>query len=155
MGSKVGAAERALLRGMPVAIAPAADPQVLRKLIEGQDIGTIFLPVGAKLASRKYWIAHTLKMRGSLVIDAGAAEAVCRRKRSLLPAGVTAVRGRFRAGDAVSIEGEGGEELARGLVRYDARDVRRLLGARSEVIEATVGHYVGDELVHRDDLVVL
>jgi glutamate 5-kinase len=73
----------------------------------------------------------------------------------LLPAGITGVKGRFRAGDAVSIERSDGQQLARGLSRYDARDVRRLLGARSEEIEARVGHYDGDEIVHRDDLVVM
>jgi glutamate 5-kinase len=155
MASKVGAAERALQRGLPVAIAAAAEPNVLTRLIDGEDVGTLFLPAGAKLASRKYWIAYTLKMRGSLIVDPGAVVALVEHKRSLLPAGITAVRGRFRAGDAVSIESADGAVLARGLTRYDARDVRRLLGARSEQIETRVGHYDGDEIVHRDDLVVL
>jgi glutamate 5-kinase len=155
MASKVGAAERALSRGLPVAIAGAAEPDVLRRLIDGDDVGTLFLPAGAKLASRKHWIAYTLKMRGSLVVDAGAERALAEHKRSLLPAGITAVRGRFRAGDAVSIERPDGTAFARGLVRYDARDVRRLLGARSDEIESRLGHHDGDEIVHRDDLVVL
>jgi glutamate 5-kinase len=94
-------------------------------------------------------------MRGTLVVDAGACRALIEHKRSLLPAGITALRGRFRAGDAVSIESSDGTPLARGLVRYDARDVRRLLGARSEEIQGRLGHYEGDEIVHRDDLVVL
>lgn len=155
MASKLAAAERALQRGIPVAIAAAADGGVLRRIVDGEDVGTLFLPAGAKLASRKYWIAYTLKMRGTLVVDDGAARAVVEQKRSLLPAGITAVRGRFHAGDAVSIEKPDGAEVGRGLVRYDARDVRRLLGARSEDIEQTLGHYAGDEIVHRDDLVVL
>jgi glutamate 5-kinase len=94
-------------------------------------------------------------MRGTLVIDDGAVRALVERKRSLLPAGITAVRGRFRTGDAVSIERADGHELARGLVRYDARDVEQLRGARSGEIESRLGHYGGDEIVHRDDLVVL
>jgi glutamate 5-kinase len=155
MASKVGAAERALQRGIPVMIAGAAEPAVLRRIVDGDDVGTLFLPVGAKLASRKYWIAYTLKMRGALVVDDGAARALVDSKRSLLPAGITAVRGRFRAGDAVTIEKLDGTQLARGLVRYDARDVRRLLGARSDEIATRLGHYEGDEIVHRDDLVVL
>jgi glutamate 5-kinase len=155
MASKLGAAERALQRGLPVAIAAAAEPQILIRIVDGEDVGTLFLPAGSKLASRKYWIAYTLKMRGALIVDDGAARALCEHKRSLLPAGITAVRGRFRAGDAVSIERLDGTQLARGLCRYDARDVRRLLGARSEDIEQRVGHYEGDEIVHRDDLVVL
>jgi glutamate 5-kinase len=155
MASKVGAAERALQHGLPVAIAAASEAGVLQRLVDGEDVGTLFLPAGSRLASRKYWIAYTLKMRGTLVVDAGAVRALVEQKRSLLPAGITGVRGRFRAGDAVGIENPGGEQLARGLVRYDARDVRRLLGARSDEIEARVGHYDGDEIVHRDDLVVL
>jgi glutamate 5-kinase len=155
MASKVGAAERALQRGLPVAIAAAAERDVLRRLIDGDDVGTLFLPAGAKLASRKHWIAYTLKMRGSLVVDPGAERALAEHKRSLLPAGITAVRGRFRAGDAVSIERPDGTAFARGLVRYDARDVRRLLGARSDEIASRLGHHNGDEIVHRDDLVVL
>ncbi len=155
MASKVGAAERALQRGLPVAIAPAADKQVLTRLLEGEDVGTVFLPAGASMASRKYWIAYTLKMSGTLVIDDGAARALIERKRSLLPIGITAVRGQFRTGEAVSIERADGSEVARGLARYDARDVDKLVGARSEEIEQRLGHYGGDEIVHRDDLVVL
>jgi glutamate 5-kinase len=155
MASKVAAAERALQRGIPVAVAAAADPDVLRRILDGEDVGTLFLPAGARLASRKHWIAYTLKVSGALIVDDGAARALTESKRSLLPAGITAVRGRFRAGDAVSIERVDGTQLGRGLVRYDARDVRQLLGARSDEIEARVGHYEGDEIVHRDDLVVL
>jgi glutamate 5-kinase len=155
MASKMTAATRALLRGLPVVIAQAADSAVLTRIVDGEDVGTLFLPAGAKLASRKYWIAYTLKMRGTLVVDEGAVRALVQHKRSLLPAGVTAVRGRFRTGDAVSIERPDGAVFARGLSRYDARDVRKLLGARSGEIETRVGHYQGDEVVHRDDLVLL
>jgi glutamate 5-kinase len=155
MASKVSAARQACQVGLPVVIAPARNPAVLRKVATGDDVGTLFLPAGAALASRKYWIAYTLKMRGALVVDAGAMRALIEHKRSLLPAGVQAVRGAFRAGDAVSIESSDGRELARGLARYDARDVERLLGARSEHIEERLGFHHGDEIVHRDDLVVL
>jgi glutamate 5-kinase len=155
MGSKIAAARQACQVGLPVVIAPARDSGVLRKVVTGEDVGTLFLPAGAAMASRKYWIAFTLKMRGTLVVDAGAIRALTEHKRSLLPAGVVAVRGTFRAGDAVSIAADDGRELARGLTRYDARDVERLLGARSEHIEELLGFHHGDEIVHRDDLVVL
>jgi glutamate 5-kinase len=155
MGSKVSAARRACQAGVPVVIAPAKDPDVLRKVMSGEDFGTLFLPAGATLASRKYWIAYTLKMRGALVVDAGAHRALLEQNRSLLPAGITEVRGTFRAGEAVSIVAIDGQELARGLSRYDARDVEKLKGARSEHIEARLGFSNGDEIVHRDDLVVL
>jgi glutamate 5-kinase len=128
---------------------------VLPSLVAGADVGTLFLPVGARLASRKHWIAFTLKARGTLVVDEGAARALAEHKRSLLPAGITEVRGSFHAGDAVAIERADGSAVARGLVRYDAADVRRLAGARSGEIAGRVGHYAGDEVVHRDDLVVV
>jgi glutamate 5-kinase len=155
MGSKVAAARRACQVGVPVVIGPARDPEVLPKVVRGEDFGTLFLPAGASLASRKYWIAYTLKMRGTLVVDAGARRALLEQNRSLLPAGITEVRGTFRAGEAVSIVALDGQELARGLARYDARDVEKLRGARSEHIEARLGFSNGDEIVHRDDLVVL
>jgi glutamate 5-kinase len=155
MASKVGAARRACQVGVPVVIGPARDPEVLRKIATGDDCGTLFLPAGTALASRKYWIAYTLKMAGTLVVDGGAERALTEANRSLLPAGIVSVNGTFRAGDAVSIVGTDGRELARGLTRYDARDVQKLLGARSEQIEKRLGFYCGDEIVHRDDLVVL
>lgn len=155
MASKVGAAQRACQVGLPVVIGPARDPDVLSKIAQGQDVGTLFLPAGAALASRKYWIAYTLKMRGTLVVDDGAVRALCEHKRSLLPAGVVEVRGDFRAGDAVSVHSRDGRELARGLARYDARDVQRLQGVRSEGIAQALGYHHGDEIIHRDDLVVI
>jgi glutamate 5-kinase len=136
-------------------IAAAAESDVLERITAGEDVGTLFLPKGARLASRKHWIAYTLKLRGTLTVDEGAVRALVQRKTSLLPAGITAVKGRFGAGDAVAIECPDGKPLGRGLSRYDARDVRKLLGARSDEIEARLGHYAGDEVVHRDDLVVL
>jgi glutamate 5-kinase len=155
MGSKIGAARRALARGVPVVIAPARRDGVLKSLIDGEDVGTLFLPAGATLASRDYWIAHTLKIRGSLTVDAGAVRALTERNSSLLPAGVVASEGDYRAGDAIRIRSADGRELARGLVRYDSRDVERLYGARSDQILVRLGHYLGDEIVHRDDLVML
>jgi glutamate 5-kinase len=155
MLSKVGAAERALRGGLPVVIGPASDPLVLQRVMDGEDVGTLFLPAGVKLASRKHWIAYALKMHGVLTVDAGAERALVQNKRSLLAAGITGVRGEFKAEDAVSIENGEGRELARGLVRYSVSDVRKLIGARSDEIESRVGHFVGEEIVHRDDLVVL
>lgn len=155
MLSKVGAAERALRGGLPVVIGPASDPHVLQRIMDGEDIGTLFMPAGVKLASRKHWIAFALKMRGVITVDDGAARALVQHKRSLLAAGITGVRGEFGADDAVSIESSDGRELARGLTRYDVSAVRKLMGARSDEIEQRVGHFVGEEIVHRDDLVVL
>ncbi len=155
MASKLQAAERAITRGLPMLIAPANDPEILVKVVRGDDVGTLFLAGEMPMASRKHWIAYTLKTRGVLEVDEGAARAVAQLNRSLLAIGVRGVRGDFRAGDAVAVEAPGGKEIARGLVQYDARDMRKIAGKHSHQIEDLVGHSVGDEVVHRDDLVVL
>jgi len=155
MESKLESARRASLRGLPVAIADARDAEVLPKLLSGQDVGTLVLPKGSPLASRKHWIAFTLKARGALILDEGASRAVCERQSSLLPAGVLGVRGDFGAGDAVALFASDGRELARGLSRYNSQDVARLAGAKAADIQTRLGHYAGDAVVHRDDLVVL
>jgi glutamate 5-kinase len=124
------------------------------EVLAGDDVGTLFMPHGSGMASRKHWIAFTLKPRGVVLVDAGAARAVAEGKRSLLPAGVVGVRGDFEPGDAVRIVGPDGAEVARGLARYGTRDVSRLAGARTADIEGRIGRHAGDEIVHRDDLVV-
>jgi len=155
MGSKVDAARRATRRGVPVVIADAREEGTLGTILRGDDVGTLFLPAGAKLASRKHWIAYTLKPRGAVVVDEGAKRALTKNKKSLLPAGVVGVRGDFEPGDAVWIVDTSGAELARGLSRYSTKDVARLAGAKTDEIEARIGRHAGDEIVHRDDLVVL
>ncbi len=155
MKSKVDAASRAARRGVPVVIADASDEQALTRILGGDEVGTLFLPHGSPLASRKHWIAYTLKPKGAIVVDDGAKRALIERQRSLLPAGVIGVRGDFEPGDAVRIVDSGGQEIARGLARYGTRDVARLAGARSEEIEAKLGRAGDDEIVHRDDLVAI
>jgi glutamate 5-kinase len=155
MESKLESARRASLRGLPVVIADARDPGVLPKLLAGQDVGTLVLPKGSPLASRKHWIAYTLKTRGALVLDEGAVRALLERQSSLLPAGILGVRGDFGAGDSVAILASDGREIGRGLARYSSHDVARLAGAKASEIQSRLGHYAGDAVVHRDDLVVL
>ncbi|MEM9072264.1 MAG: glutamate 5-kinase [Myxococcota bacterium] len=145
MASKLEAARRAARRGVPVVIAKA-EANVLSSVLRGDDIGTLLLPHGAKLASRKHWIAYTLRPRGEVLIDEGAAKAL-RKRASLLAAGVVGVRGAFEAGDAVRLMGPAGE-VARGLVRYGLADVAKAAGAQSSELEE------GAVIVHRDDLVV-
>jgi glutamate 5-kinase len=155
MESKLEAARRAALRGLPVVIADARNTTVLEEVLSAADVGTLVMPKGSPLASRKHWIAYTLKPRGAILVDAGAAHAMRTRQSSLLPIGVVGVRGDFAQGDAVSIVAPDGVEVARGLTRYAMPDVARLAGARASDIEARLGHYAGDAVVHRDDLVVL
>lgn len=155
MESKLEAARRATLRGLPVVIADARDPDVLPALLSGADLGTLVLPQGSKLASRKHWIAYTLKPRGSVLVDEGAVRALVERQSSLLPAGVLGVRGDFGQGDPISVLAPDGREIARGLCRYGMQDVARLAGVQASEIAVRIGHYEGDAVIHRDDLVLL
>jgi glutamate 5-kinase len=155
MGSKMDAAKRATRHGVPVVIGDARDPELLARITRGEDVGTLFLPSGSKLASKKHWIAYTLKPKGAILIDRGASEVVLRGKASLLPSGVVGVRGDFDVGDPVSIVDPDGKEIARGLARYGLVNVARLVGAKSSEIAARIGHDGGDVVVHKDELVVL
>ncbi|MEZ4257269.1 MAG: glutamate 5-kinase [Polyangiales bacterium] len=151
--SKLEAAKRAMRGGVAVVVANIADPHVLERILGGDDVGTLFLESTARLQSRKHWIAYTLKPKGSIVVDDGAAKAISGGKSSLLPAGVLGVRGRFAQGDAVSIVGPDGKEIARGLTRYATEDVATLAGAKRGEIASRLGHDGSDVVVHRDDLV--
>lgn len=155
MGSKIEAAFRAAERNVSVVIANAKESQVIVRVTSGEDLGTLFVATGSKLTSRKHWIAHTLRPKGTLTIDDGARRAVVERGRSLLPSGVLGVRGDFVAGDPVSVVDRTGLELARGLVRYGAHDTAKIATLRSEELTTKLGRKDSDELIHRDDLVVL
>jgi len=154
MSSKIEAARKATLRGCPVVIFGDRQPGVVERIVDGEDIGTLFLPQGTRLPSRKHWIAYTLKPKGALVVDAGAVAALKKGTRSLLPAGVVGARGDFQPSDAVRIVNLEGEELARGLVRYSTADVAKLAGARSDEIADRLGRSGSKAIVHKDDLVI-
>lgn len=153
MGSKLDACRRATRRGIPAIIADARDGSTLAAIVAGEDVGTLFLPDGTKLPSRKHWIAYTLRPRGTILLDAGAVSAL-KTGKSLLPKGVVGVRGDFAPGDAVALAGPDGAEVGRGLSRYSTADIARLAGASTKDIVGLLGFHGGDEIVHRDDLVV-
>lgn len=161
MVSKVRAARAACARGAIVAIIDGKEPGNLERLMDGEDIGTLVVPDREKdnLSSRAHWIAHTLRPAGKLVVDVGAARALTEKKTSLLPKGVTSVTGDFAEGDPVDIvlkEGDGTKKtIARGLSRYSARQMKQILGKPSSDIGTILGFTFGDEVVHRDDLVLL
>ncbi|MEM8607829.1 MAG: glutamate 5-kinase [Myxococcota bacterium] len=154
MQSKVEAARRATHRGLPVVVGPAASHDFLTSLIDGEDVGTLLLPHGSPLPSRKHWIAFTLKPQGRIVVDDGARKALETRNSSLLPAGIVSVSGSFAVGDSVSIVAENGHEFARGLARYNAAEITQLAGGQSGQIAERIGNHSGDEIVHRDDMVL-
>ncbi len=155
MATKVRAAANAAEQGIRSVIAAGHQPGTLTKVLAGDDIGTVFEPASDRRLARNAWIAHALKAKGKLVVDAGARGALIDRKKSLLPSGVRTVEGNFAAGDAVEICTEDGAVFARGLAAYGADELRRLAGKKSSQIEATLGWKGLDEAVHRDDLAVL
>ncbi len=154
MKSKVLAAQKVTSIGIPCIIAPGKNKGVLADIMAGKDVGTLFLPKASRLASRKYWIANTLKPRGRLTIDDGAKRALLEKGKSLLPSGVTAVEGDFITGDPVACVDAGGAVLAKGLVNFDADDVRRIMGLKTSQIQTVLGHRHYDEVIHRDNLVL-
>jgi len=154
MASKLESARRAARHGVPVVIADARVDGILAQVLAGEDVGTRVAASAARLPSRKHWIAYTLRPRGELILDDGAVRAVREKGRSLLPAGVLGVRGAFAPGDAVVLTDREGHEIGRGLTRYSTADAATLAGAKSHEIRARLGYHGGDELVHRDDLVL-
>lgn len=155
MASKVSSARIATRTGIPAVVAPGREPDVLQRVLRGDDVGTIFVPLKRELTARRHWIAYGAKPAGTVIVDAGAAAAVSQHQKSLLPAGIIAVHGDFQVGDTVAIATHDGKEIARGLVAYAAEDLKRLCGAKSAAIEGVLGWQGTDEAVHRDDLVVL
>ncbi|RAI59856.1 glutamate 5-kinase [Roseicella frigidaeris] len=153
MRTKLIAARIATGAGCAMAIALGQRDHPLRAIADGARC-TWFLPAPEGRTARKRWIAGSLAPLGTLTVDAGAARALARGS-SLLPAGLRAVEGSFRRGDPVRVQDEAGHELARGLAAYDAEDARRIAGHRSEALEALLGWRGRDEIVHRDDLVLL
>jgi glutamate 5-kinase len=157
MASKVQAARVAGRFGVPTVVAPGREPRVLERVLSGEPIGTLFQPTARaeRLGSRKHWIAYALKPAGSLQVDEGARRALVEGKRSLLPSGIRAVNGRFGLGEAVSVLDPEGAEFARGLAGYSADEIERIRGRKTADIEAILGYKYFDEVIHRDDLVVL
>ena len=153
MRTKLVAARRASDFGIPMAIASGQEAGNIRRLLSGEAVGTVFLPAGRRLAGKKHWIRHTLAPAGDILVDAGAARALLRGGKSLLPAGVTGARGEFSAGDPVRILGPDGKEIARGLTRYGAAEIAGIKGLTSERLRC-LGCHREDEVVHRDELVV-
>ncbi|HEX9780334.1 MAG TPA: glutamate 5-kinase [bacterium] len=155
MASKLEAARLTGHHGIPMVIANGARPGVLTDVLEGKPVGTLFVPARDRLGPRKWWIAFSLRQpRGTLVVDAGAAQAVRDQGRSLLPSGVRRVQGRFEAGACVSIADEAGREVARGVSNYSAGDLARICGMKSQEAAQALGRARAEEVVHRDHLVL-
>lgn len=155
MRSKIVAARMVAAKGGCSFIGPGREPAVLRALFAGELVGTFFLPQEKKLASRKHWIAYTLRPKGFLVLDAGACRALLVKGKSLLPSGIREVRGSFGVGDPVHCLDGDGKAIAAGLVNYASAAIERIHGCHTSKIEELIGFKDSDEVIHRDNLVLL
>lgn len=155
MLTKVRAAARAARSGTATIIAGGRLPDVLGQVRAGAETGTLIRPAQEPVVARKRWLAGQLQVRGQVVVDAGAARVLREAGRSLLPVGVTEVRGAFARGELVACLDPEGREVARGLVNYGADEARRLIGQPSERIRDVLGYVDEPELIHRDNLVLM
>jgi len=154
MLTKLKAAKRASLYGAATVIVNGRTPEVLSRLFSGEEIGTFFLPARDRLAAKKHWIAFTKKPRGKLLLDDGARRALVERGKSLLPSGISGVDGSFERGDAVRLCALDGTEFAKGVINYSQPELIRIMGKKSAEIESILGYKYGNEVVHRDNLVL-
>jgi glutamate 5-kinase len=155
MASKLEAAQVATSHGQATIIAPGRDDQVLDKIFSEVPVGTLFLPPAKSIRGRRRWIGSAARVSGSLLLDAGAAEAVCKKGSSLLAIGVTKVTGSFQRGSVVSLHHPSGQEIARGLCNYPSSEVEKIIGQPSDKLSEILGHRPYENVIHRDNLVVI
>ena len=156
MATKIQAAKAATNSGIQLVIASGTEKNAIPRILQGEEIGTLFVSRENRLQFRKRWLAFGAKIQGSIVVDDGCAKAI--RKAggcSVLPAGIYQVVGDFQSGSTVSVIDKEGHELARGLVHYTAAELEKIKGCKSGDIEGILGHKNFDEVIHRDDLVIL
>ena len=155
MMSKLTAAKKAAATGAACFIVNGKKTGNIRKLFENGEIGTLILPGLDRLNSRKHWIAYSLRGKGKITVDDGAARAILTKGRSLLPSGIKAAEGNFEAGDAVEICREDGSIIARGLMHYSRNELEKIMGKKSSEIEGILGYKYCDEAIHRDNLAII
>ncbi|MFH1856528.1 MAG: glutamate 5-kinase [Candidatus Omnitrophota bacterium] len=155
MATKVEAAKIAADSGIYTVIANGRKTGVLLEILEKKDTGTLFLPANDKLAARKKWIAFGIKPKGTITIDNGAKEALIHQGKSLLPAGIKNIRGDFKYGDSIILAGENDREFARGIISYSSDELEKIKGKKTSEIEKILGYKYYDEVVHRNNLVLL
>ncbi|MBZ0272863.1 glutamate 5-kinase [bacterium] len=155
MQSKVTAARFAARFGVTTVIARGKRDGVLRDVLAGEEVGTIFETRDTLIRGKKRWLFFHDAPLGRLLVDAGASRALIEKGRSLLPSGIREVDGEFSQGAPVEVRDEEGRSLARGLSAYSSREIRLIMGRRSGEIEEILGFTLGDEVIHRDDLLVL
>jgi len=155
MRTKLVAAEKAAGSGAATVIAPAHADNILQRVIDGENVGTLLKPAQGRITARKQWLAGHLQIRGTLTLDDGAVRVIRGAGKSLLPVGVKAVEGNFVRGEIVACLDDEGREVARGLVNYSAQESARIVGRPSDQIESILGYVDEPELIHRDNMVLM
>jgi glutamate 5-kinase len=155
MLSKIKAARKVTASGIPMVIAKGYRPDVLARLAAGEPSGTYFVPRDRKLNRKKCWIGYTVNPKGTITVDAGAAKALLNNGKSLLPSGIVDVKGQFSVGAAVAVVTQDCQLIGNGLVNYNDEDIRLIMGAKSSQIKARLGQKTYDEVIHRDNLVII
>jgi glutamate 5-kinase len=155
MQSKIQAARMVSARGGNSFIGSGQEKGIVQQLFACAPVGTFFLPQAEKMQSRKHWIAYVLRPKGYLVLDQGACKAIIKGGKSLLPSGILTVKGNFKVGAPVQCLNEKGRAIASGLSNYSANDLEKIKGLKTVQIEKTLGYKDSDEVIHRDNLVVL
>jgi glutamate 5-kinase len=153
MSTKIKAARKVTMAGIPMIIARGDMPNILKKLFAGQSHGTFFAPKTERLSSRKCWIAFNVKPQGGLRVDPGAARAVLKGGKSLLPSGIVEVLGEFPVGASVEVV-SGGQVIGAGFVNYNAADIQKIMGLKTSQIKKALGQKTYDEVIHRDNLAI-
>lgn len=154
MQTKLEAARMATAVGRPVIIANGRDPQILDRILAGEQVGSLFLPQGPAVSARERWIGYNVTPRGKYIVDEGAGRAIIQKGRSLLAIGIKSVQGSFDKGQIVSLIDLDGRELGRGLTNYSSLDAARIAGKRTDEFAQVFGNIPYAEVIHRDNLVV-
>lgn len=152
--TKLEAAKKTIVVGIPTVLTRGREANILLKVLDGKDVGTLFCPGEKKISHKKYFIAFNVKPKGKLFIDKGAMEAIAKKGKSLLPSGIQNVVGNFKAGDVVDII-YNKEVIARGLINYNLLEVEKIKGEHTSEIEKILGYRYDDEVVHRNNMVLV
>jgi glutamate 5-kinase len=155
MITKLEAARIATRSGIMMVLASGEDPDALMKILEGETIGTVFLPNHEALVQRERWIAFAGQPQGEVIIDQGAVTALLQDKKSLLPSGVTGVQGEFGIGDLIRVLDQSEKEIARGLSNFSSEEIEKIMGANTAHLPKVLGYKTYEEVIHRNNMVCL
>jgi glutamate 5-kinase len=155
MYSKILAAKQATSHGIPVIVMSGKKSGLLARFIHGEKVGTYFSPKSQRLSLKKGWIAYGVKSKGALYLDDGAVNALMTQGKSLLPSGILKIEGDFEVGDYVRCVTKEGKKIAKGLTNYSSNDLEKIKGRKTSEIEKVLGYKYSDEVIHRNNLVVV